>query len=46
MVALQTYHAVTTALEHTAVRELTGLGLVRARKLVESAPAVGKVDTT
>ena len=42
MVALQTYHAVTTALEHKAVRELTGLGLVRARKLVESAPAVVK----
>jgi len=46
MVALKYHHTVTTALEHTAVRELTGLGLVEAKKLVESAPAVGKVDTT
>ena len=42
MAALQYHHTVTTALEHTAVRELTGLGVVAAYLRVDSGPAVVK----
>ena len=41
-VSLWNNQTVTTALEDKAVRELTGLGLVEAKKLVESAPATVK----